>query len=415
LKALEGAKAQLEALGRSDADVARTVALRSERARLTEFCDAFRRCDTPEERVALIADHGGDIAIATLAIERLRLLEARKKGTDWQSLDEAGRREQSQLSTSINQARKHVSAMVGERHTQARARLAALAGELRSIATAPDYAERAVATAVDRLHELEKARLAAEKILELATPARFSEQEAALEQHRQALESDGFDAASLQSHRGSTMAVLRSLAQSKVLKLTRARVEGSPNQLKILFLAANPCDTSSLDLEEELRAIQLELRSAKHRDQIEFFPEHAVRPDDLVRHLRTIKPDLVHFSGHGTRGGIVLRGDDGRARQVRRDALARLFGGRDVKLLVLNACFSDDQAEALSAAVKAVVGTTDSVGDEAARRFSVAFYRTLADGNSIADAFRDGCDAVDLHDLDDVYRLVGEAEARMVG
>lgn len=414
-KALDDAKAQLEALGQSDADAARTVALRSEQLHLTDLCDAFRQCDTPEERIALIKNHGGDVAAAVAALDQLRLLENEKKGIDWQSLDDAGRRKQSQLSTSVNRLRSQVSDIVGAHHAQARARLVHVAVELRSIA-APSAAELAVAKAVDNLQDLEKAKLNAEKTLQTETSSKFDEQKAALEQHRRSLEADGFDQGSLASQRqGRTMAVLRSLARSNVLRPKRTPARRPAKTLKILFLAANPFDTSSLDLEEELRAIQLELRGAKHRDRIQFVTEHAVRPDDLVRHLRTVNPDLVHFSGHGTRAGIVLRDDDGGARQVRRDALARLFGGRNVKLLVLNACFSDHQAQALSGAVRTVVGTTDTVGDEAARRFSVAFYRALADGHSIADAFRDGGDAIDLHDLEDVYRLVGEADTVMVG
>jgi hypothetical protein len=48
------------------------------------------------------------------------------------------------------------------------------------------------------------------------------------------------------------------------------------------------------------------------------------------------------------------------------------------------------------------------VDDEAARRFSVAFYRTLGEGHSIGDAFRDGGDAIALYNLDDVYRMIGK-------
>jgi hypothetical protein len=65
--------------------------------------------------------------------------------------------------------------------------------------------------------------------------------------------------------------------------------------------------------------------------------------------------------------------------------------------------------------VPAVVGTSENVGDEAARRFSVAFYRGLGNGLKISEAFRDGGDSVALHGLDDVFVNFGDLETMMTG
>jgi hypothetical protein len=81
---------------------------------------------------------------------------------------------------------------------------------------------------------------------------------------------------------------------------------------------------------------------------------------------------------------------------------------------VLNACYSQGQAHTIQTAVKTVVGTTDAVGDEAARRFSVAFYRSLGDGLSVGEAFRDGRDAVALHGLIDVFHSEGDLDLLLV-
>jgi hypothetical protein len=62
-----------------------------------------------------------------------------------------------------------------------------------------------------------------------------------------------------------------------------------------------------------------------------------------------------------------------------------------------------------------VLGTTDSVYDEAAKRFSTAFYRAIANGLSVQDAFRDGGTAVDLYDFPDVYKIIGNADVSMFG
>jgi len=56
------------------------------------------------------------------------------------------------------------------------------------------------------------------------------------------------------------------------------------------------------------------------------------------------------------------------------------------RIVVLNACFSDTAAAALSGAVDCVVGMCGSIGDVAARAFSVGFYRALGYGRSIGNA-----------------------------
>lgn len=117
---------------------------------------------------------------------------------------------------------------------------------------------------------------------------------------------------------------------------------------------------------------------------------------------------------HGDSKGIILRNDTGGDTVVIGSALERFLKGCEVELVVLNSCFSKHQANAIKGAVKAVVGTTDAVGDEAARRFTVAFYRALGDGLSVKDAFRDGSDAVQLHGLTDVFHSDGDLNLKLV-
>jgi hypothetical protein len=87
-----------------------------------------------------------------------------------------------------------------------------------------------------------------------------------------------------------------------------------------------------------------------------------------------------------------------------------VFEGRGVKLVILSACITEAQALALKRVVPAVVGTAAELGDHAARRFSTAFYRTLGEGHSFVDAFRDGLDAVSIHGLKNVFVAYGDLE-----
>src|SRR5215467_9321579 len=70
----------------------------------------------------------------------------------------------------------------------------------------------------------------------------------------------------------------------------------------ILFLAANPLGTARLALDEEARAIQVELERSGHGDRFDLVTRWAAEPHDLLRELRKLRPTVVHFSGHGSRG-----------------------------------------------------------------------------------------------------------------
>lgn len=188
---------------------------------------------------------------------------------------------------------------------------------------------------------------------------------------------------------------------------SRIELTHKEEKLRILFLASDPQAIPRLDLTEELRVLESELRGVRFRDRIVLTTGLAIRPDDLVHLLRRDLPTVVHFSGHGSHEGIVLRTDSGHI-TVSGNILSRLFRDRNIRLVVLNSCFSDNQAVALKDVVKAVVGTTAAVDDEAARLFTTAFYRTLGGGHDIKSALRDGGDAVAAHNLVDVFGAYGD-------
>src|SRR3954470_2288821 len=77
---------------------------------------------------------------------------------------------------------------------------------------------------------------------------------------------------------------------------------GTAVKRKALYLGANPPGTVSLGLDEEVRAIKQELRSARYRcfDLIAYWASEA---NDLVRELRESTPAIVHLSGHACKTG----------------------------------------------------------------------------------------------------------------
>jgi CHAT domain len=172
----------------------------------------------------------------------------------------------------------------------------------------------------------------------------------------------------------------------------------------ILFLAANPSETDRLALDREARAIHAELKRSGHRDRFVFETRWAAEPLDLLRELRELKPTVVHFSGHGGYGGqrgLCLQTAEGRAQVVPPAAIAEAFGaaGASVKLVVLSACYSEPQADALLAHIDHVVGIGGSIHEDAAKIFAIGFYGGLGEHESIADAYRQGRAAIDLQGL----------------
>lgn len=172
--------------------------------------------------------------------------------------------------------------------------------------------------------------------------------------------------------------------------------------IKILFLAANPAGTSELQLDEESRAIDQALRMAAFRDSFDIRSHWAVRYGDLPELLLRYEPDIVHFSGHGSPSGeVVLDDGDGNGHPVSAGALGHLFAvlKDNIRCVVLNACFSQIQAEAIAEHIDCVVGMSAAISDTAAIDFAAAFYQGIGYGRSVQTAFDLACNRIDLANL----------------
>lgn len=176
---------------------------------------------------------------------------------------------------------------------------------------------------------------------------------------------------------------------------------------------ANPAGAApgELALDHELADIWHELRVMAPRHDFEVVTARAATVDDLMWLLMKLKPTVLHLAGHGVAGGrgapapsancrdAVPAGDDhsgillldqlGEPQPVPAQALAQMITSTapDVRLLLLNACYSETQAEALSGAVDSVIAMSGAIRDDSARSFAAAFYRGLGNRESVAVAF----------------------------
>ena len=165
---------------------------------------------------------------------------------------------------------------------------------------------------------------------------------------------------------------------------------------RILFLAANPDNADTLLAGDELRQIEAALQHTR----FEVIAKPAAHLGDLRSLLRQYKPQIVHFSGHGSAYGELMFVDDqGNSQSATVSALATLFKlfNEHLRCVVLNACYSDQQATAIAAEIDCVLGFEAAIRDDAARAFLRAFYSTLAAGESIAVAKAHGINEVELH------------------
>ncbi len=180
----------------------------------------------------------------------------------------------------------------------------------------------------------------------------------------------------------------------------------------ILVLAANPKDMDRLQLGEEVRKIEEALQIAKNRDEFELKSVFAPRQEDVRRAMFDLKPNIVHFCGHGAgQDGIAFEDEGGNAMFVGSDALAgffRLFAGT-VKCIVLNACYSEVQAKVIAQHINYVIGMKKDIVDEAAIKFAVAFYDALGAGMDFDFAYKLACNAIEWANLSDdlIPKLLG--------
>jgi hypothetical protein len=175
-----------------------------------------------------------------------------------------------------------------------------------------------------------------------------------------------------------------------------------PKKTKVLFLASNPANTNTIQLDEESRLITQKIRASELRDSIEFISAWAVRTDDLLQLLNEHNPDVLHFSGHGNSNGeLILVDSSGDAKPVNADALRSLLKilKGNIKLVIFNSCFSSVQAKAVYDLVDCVIGMSKPISDDAAIVFSGSFYRAIGFGLSIKEAYEQGIVAIELEGM----------------
>lgn len=164
----------------------------------------------------------------------------------------------------------------------------------------------------------------------------------------------------------------------------------------ILILSANPIGTARLRLDEEVREIEEGLRRSKCRDQFEIHKKGAIRLDDLRRVLLDHEPQILHFTGHGEKAGLICEDIQGFATELSPEALSellKLFANK-IECVILSACYSINHAKAINKHIRYVIGMHAKIKDKAAIKFAIGFYDALGAGENVEKAFKFGKNAI---------------------
>jgi hypothetical protein len=160
---------------------------------------------------------------------------------------------------------------------------------------------------------------------------------------------------------------------------------------RLLFLSASANQQSPLAVDREYNRVKAGLQSLgvwhAWRVAVEHVP--AVTWEQVPEQLLLHRASIVHFAGHGhADGSLEFATQANGSQRIAADGLARLFESYapPVRLVVLNACYSDVLADALVDHVDVVVGMTHAISDDAAISFAPAFYQQLAGGKSVRTA-----------------------------
>lgn len=161
---------------------------------------------------------------------------------------------------------------------------------------------------------------------------------------------------------------------------------------KILILTASPDDETRIRVDKESRIILEKLEAASLRDTFNITTRSAVKVETITKAMMDINPSIVQFSGHSDQEGIVVESDSGKSILFPTDGLTKLFllFKDTIECVLLNSCYSIEQAEAISEQGCYVIGMEDSIDDSAAIDFSIGFYQAIGAGKSYEFAFEMG-------------------------
>jgi hypothetical protein len=159
--------------------------------------------------------------------------------------------------------------------------------------------------------------------------------------------------------------------------------------IKILFLYADP-KKMYRDSEQEIKEVRENLKGAK-RVKLEV-ANTSLTTSNIQKYLLEHNPTVLHFCGHGTAAKeLVFCNENGDQTTIEPSAIGNLFKlFKNIKLVVLSACYSEGQAQEIAKHIPLVVGNPSTIAIDDACKFSAGFYLALGYGKNAEDCLEHG-------------------------
>lgn len=159
--------------------------------------------------------------------------------------------------------------------------------------------------------------------------------------------------------------------------------------VRLLFTYSAPLNVSPLRLGTEEKQIKEALRAITDRGKMHIDTIPAVELKDFSNAFNRYRPNILHISLHGNQKYIALENEKGQAITVDDDTLINIvkLAGKQLKIVVLNACESSKMAASLIDVVDIAIGMNVSIGDDAACAFAVQLYSSIGENIPIGLAF----------------------------
>ncbi|MFH8770128.1 CHAT domain-containing protein [Streptomyces sp. NPDC017958] len=162
-----------------------------------------------------------------------------------------------------------------------------------------------------------------------------------------------------------------------------------PQPTGVLMLSAVATRLGGPDTGEEQRQVDRMIREARYRDGLALHTAQAVQGEDILGHLLDHEPTVLHFSGHASDTGLRVLTPDGGDAPLVTEGLGDLLAaaGKQVRLVVLNACATDPIAQDLAEVTGCAIGYPAQVSDRTAITFATQFYRCVGAGMPVGPAY----------------------------
>lgn len=183
--------------------------------------------------------------------------------------------------------------------------------------------------------------------------------------------------------------------------------DAPPPRRVLVVQAASVRIAGSPDTGQEFRQMSQSIAGAPYAHALALDSLQSAQARDLPQRFLGHVPTVLHFSGRGTPGGgLRFLTDDGGDAPISHEGLRKLlveFAPDGLRLVVLNACWSDDLATLLTEAVPCVIGTAGPIHDLSCLDYARELYRNIAYGRSVGSAHRIAVAAVELYGGDPAF------------